>query len=289
MTVSEVYDRSIHMFKISFWTQLAFTAIVSIASFFAISIISLITVVAMFTSNNFVLASIVVYLSILAVVSVTFSGHILISWQAIYGYRTKMHLRLIPKIAMRVFFTLIPISIFIILKTAIAIGVIFLAFWFADFGLPTPIIVIFLLFSAILLILAWFLTLNILPLSITASVFEEKMFFSAIIRAWKLTKGEFFKMAFTHLMWLVVVFSFSVILQFGIQFVFFMLGMIPDLFNASINTSFLMVSRLLGIFSLIFMIATAPLSGIFYTVVFYNQRIKKEGLDIEIALERLRL
>ena len=33
--------------------------------------------------------------------------------------------------------------------------------------------------------------------------------------------------------------------------------------------------------------ATAPLEGILQATIYFNERIKKEGLDIEVALERL--
>ncbi|MDR1664563.1 MAG: glycerophosphoryl diester phosphodiesterase membrane domain-containing protein [Clostridiales bacterium] len=140
---------------------------------------------------------------------------------------------------------------------------------------------------SILTALAYVVYSNVFSLSVPVSVFERRTFHRALARSWRLLKGDFWKILGLRLLWSVTVYLFSYSAQ-GLAVT--VTGLIDTAgtgiaeiapFAGATGMSAVMAV------SLIMSLLTWPLEGIFTSLLYFNQRIKKEGLDMEIAVEQL--
>ena len=290
MTMAELFDRALHVYKQSFWRQIAYGAIVSLIAFvglFALSIISVILMVSTGASGfSVVLVVIIAAAGVLLWLSVSSAGHILLARHALYGHKAKITVYQIPAVALRVF------SVFFALIIAfLPIG--FLAVLVFSVFINAPTINIWVLvIVGVLFSLVFYLFISVFSLAFPVAVFENKCFFAALSRAWALVKGEFWKIVATRVMWALITFLLTSVLQGGLQIFTFALAMFPDIFGTSPTGAYGLITALgqiVGFLSIIATIITTPLEGVFTSTMYFNQRIKKEGLDIDIALGRLRL
>jgi hypothetical protein len=120
---------------------------------------------------------------------------------------------------------------------------------------------------------------NIYALSIPVAVFEKRSFFSAVIRSWLLLKGEFWKILGLRILWVVVIYIFMYAAQ-GLWLT------VSGIFYISPAFEYMgMMTSTVMVFLISFLVG--PLEGIFPAVIYFNQRIKKEGMDIELCIEGL--
>jgi len=307
MTTAELMDRAIHVYKKSFGRQLGFAAIWGIVSYLAFFLIGIVAaiVIAIFalsfsaitplnytaTSGIFsamlLIAAIVLPL-VLLWQSVSAAGHILISKSAFYGRKENLPVGQLPRIALRVFGALIAqalasVPFILLIYAGFASGF----FSFLLYATPWFTPLLFALLSLVLLI-SFLLYLNMFSLSVAVAAFERKTFFNALMRSWELIRGEFWKVAGMRLLWIVIIgviaSSVSGLFIFASAFA----GLLSGLFDFAIDDAvFGIITAVSGLLSFAVMFAITPLDGIFQATLYFNQRIKKEGLDIEARLEKL--
>lgn len=137
---------------------------------------------------------------------------------------------------------------------------------------------------------AFALTLFIITLNsaaMPASLFENRFFFGAVGRSVALVKKDYWR-----------VMGLIVLSTLMIQGVYYSFTSIIQLFNAAVNmlsgsladgTSFLllMISLFGSMASFGVSLLLTPLYGIFSALLYMNQRIRHEGLDIEIRIDIL--
>jgi hypothetical protein len=210
------------------------------------------------------------------------SGHILLSKQAFCGQQVKLLVRHLPKAVLRVisasltqivltlpFLVLFGFCIFYLLEPGLTSGI----FTFLNF----PVFVWIIIVAAGLV--AYIIFSNIFFLAIPAAVFEKRFFFGTVIRSWQLIKGEFWKILGLRVLWLVIV----ALVSYSAQGIWGILSGVFDLapFLISAGNVISSVAYMLIAF------VTGPLGGIFSALIYFNQRIKKEGYGIELGIERL--
>jgi len=296
LNTAEVMDRAVEVYKKSFFKQILFSGIYHFASFSAIGVASVffgflaVLTLGMLGGGGtvwfFVLLSVAV---IILWVSVSQAGHILLAKNAFFGEKVQLKAGLLPRMAIRVFFTIMAQVIAIVPYVAVLILFFAALDNFVVFTFSNIWIDIFLgLFVFIFWLFLFFVYYHIFSLSIAVSVFERKTFFGALVRSVRLLQGEFWKtfgartlwMCVTGLVWMSLFGIFSLIAM-GIEL---LTGSV--LGNFSIFFSFIM-TVIFGILYIAVYFLITPMGGVFHTVLYFNQRIKKEGLDIEIKLTKL--
>jgi hypothetical protein len=127
---------------------------------------------------------------------------------------------------------------------------------------------------------------NIFALSIPAALFEKRLFFSAVVRSFQLLKGDFWRILGLRALWLFVVYIFTYSAQ---GLVMAMVGFMASAAGnvADIGLLWVATSDTQLFVSLIVTVLMAPMEGIMTALIYFNQKIKKDGLDIEIGLDRL--
>ena len=148
----------------------------------------------------------------------------------------------------------------------------------------------FIIVTGILLILmmvvliAFFATITMMSMS--ASIFEGRWLFGAVKRGFSLVRPDFFKLMGLKVLYFVIMFAFS----FSVEAFFGMISMLGVYFLPSgASAALSMGTMMIGwIFTLAISVVLIPLSGIFNTIIYINQRIKHEGLDVELNLNALR-
>ena len=128
---------------------------------------------------------------------------------------------------------------------------------------------------------------NYFALALPIAIFDRKHFFSALINSYHLLKGDFWRIlgiriVFTGVI-LLINYSFS-----GLSGV--IIGVSTTLINSfAPNLYGLMVIGMIiqYLVGFITSILIMPLTGIFTAIIFFNQKIKKEGLDLAMQLEIL--
>ncbi|MCL2564765.1 MAG: hypothetical protein FWE24_03005 [Defluviitaleaceae bacterium] len=141
-------------------------------------------------------------------------------------------------------------------------------------------IVLILLMLALSLVLA-----TITMMSMSVAIFEGRWFFGAVMRSFQLVKQDFMRIMGLVAIWFLITFGITISLE-----TLFSVG--PSLlmyFFPEEAAGFVFLSTFIfgSLFSIAVGVVVAPLSGIFSTMVYINQRIKLEGMDIELNLNAL--
>lgn len=148
---------------------------------------------------------------------------------------------------------------------------------------------LFVLLNVVMIFLILYSYITMVRFSIQIGILEKKSFIKAVNKSFALIKGEFWKIFGMS----IVVLLIGSVLEISLSAFFVQLGLLNGLI-----TKFTMGSESLGdslflqgyqqVFSSIFMsIFIAPVSDIIFTLMYYNQRFKKEGYDIELRLKAL--
>ncbi|MCL2223715.1 MAG: hypothetical protein FWB96_01970 [Defluviitaleaceae bacterium] len=304
MNAAELMDRVVDVYKKSFGKQIAFAAIVYAVAFFGVVFLTIALAVFLggimgvmggaglfvFGDTGFVVI-IGLLLAIIPVILVwqafSSSGHILLSKQAFYGHKVKLDFAGIFNVFLCVFSVLVAQIILSVPFVAAALGTVFVFVYagFADF----PVLRTIGFFVAVFVVSGAFLVYsNIFSLSVAVAVFERRYFFGAIGRGWLLVKPEFWRILGIRLLWWFVALAFSL----SAQGVFAIITLLWDLIDAFIPVGFLLSDSYIFLLTTyvgpaLVSLAVAPLSGIMEAVLYFNRRIKTEGLDLEIRLEKL--
>lgn len=310
MNAAELMDRAVHVYKKSFGKQLAFSAIFGVITYFASVILLFIFFmvaidfagVALFSAFTPIVGGGAAYgsgviLSVLLLVlvivlpfvflwyAISSAGHCVISGPAFFGFKAKTPFKQLPPMAGRIFFALIAQAIASLPFVGVAV-------LFVVSGMFEVLIArapwIFALMNFIFLVLL-LLYLNVFSLSVAVAVFEKKTFFNALLRSWVLIKGEYWKIAGMRLVWLLS----TGIISMALSGVFALANILIALFITTTGMG-MVGAAILGIVNMFAMLVSIavtiivrPLDGVFNATLYFNQRIKKEGLDIEARLGRL--
>ncbi|MCL1862491.1 MAG: hypothetical protein FWF78_02875 [Defluviitaleaceae bacterium] len=293
MYAAEMMDRVFDVYKKSFWNQVAFAAIVSVMAFMVFFLVAIIVAVifalvmvaglaggAIDDVSIFLLIGIIVVVMPFIMVWQAFSssGHILLSRQAFYGYRSSLSHMGIFKVIFRVFTAILA-------QILIAIPFIVLAFLIIMVAFTTG--ATFFVVPAILLGLGYWVFSNMFSISVAVAAFERRYFFGAIMRSWELIKPDFWKIFGIRAVWMSSVFIFSLSAQ-GIFMLFNMLlGLLAETAPIAALFSILGIMFMSFVGPMIASFLVAPLDGIMQSLIYFNQRMKHEGFDLELRLETL--
>ena len=304
MTTAELMDRAIHVYKKSFGRQLGFAAIWGIISYLAFFVIGIVAAIALaifavsataisapfgYTAYDsgfgFMLLVFTIALPLaLLWQSVSSAGHILISKPDFYGRKENLPVGQLPRIALRVFGALIA---------QVLASVPFLMLIFAGYASGffsyllhnAPWVFVLLTFILTVSYLAY---MNIFSLSVAVATLERKTFFNALMRSWELIREEFWKIAGMRLLWFLIIAIIWTTIYGAFASIGLFVGYLSATFDIGIDYAVIgIITVVSGLASFAVMFAITPLDGVFQATLYFNQRIKKEGLDIEVRLERL--
>ena len=301
-------DRAIDVYKKSFAKQLGFAAIFGIISYFFFMFVGvlLLLVIGMFVSySNIAIFSPInetagyggdsalgIILLAIAVImpfyflwlSISSAGHILISKPAFCGFKENLPIGQLPRIACRIFGALIAQA----LASVPFFGLVIIGFetGFLSYLLYNAPWVFALL--TLLFIVVYLLYINIFSLAVAVAVFEHNTFFNALIRSWELIRGEFWKVVGMRLLWLLIIIAIWATIYGAMASVGLVAALIFTVLELNVPPGLIGLATVMAsLVSFAVSFATAPLNGVFQATLYFNQRIKKEGLDIEVKLEKL--
>ena len=308
MNAAELLDRVFDVYKKSFIKQLTFSAAIGSASFFLMFLIAIgagIVAAAPFAllveinPNYFIAVVLIAVASILPVFLIwsaaSDAGHIILSKQAYCGFQVRLPLKNFPRIvlgAISVMLAQFVLSIPWLLAVAAAVyffvaGSVEINLFFDPYSLAGFLSAGSFVIFTILAALAYVAYSNIFALAIPAAIFERRFFFAPIKRSWQLMKGSFWKILGLRMLWSVTVYLLSYSLQ-GLW------GVVSALINSfsSGQSGISMYAAVLGnVFQsaavILIGFAVGPLGGILTALLYFNQRIKKEGMAVELTLEKL--
>ena len=313
MNTAELLDRVFDVYKKSFFPQVAFAAIVGVISFVVILVASVVVAfVAAFTifmglgygydteftpTMAFILIALVfaVILPLLVLWrTLVSSGHIMLAKQAFYGERVRLQVSRLPGTALRVISAIFAQTLLSIPFIAIIGGIayviltpdmvesIFSEYWMGGSALIANLFLVF----VILITLVYVIYSNIFSLAVAAAVLEKQIFFGTVRRSWLLIKGDFWKILGVRLLWTVMILVLSYSAQGFATIIYYLV----DIVFLGVHIPFWIDNLIMSVqtfIGLLLMFILGPLDGIMPAMIYFNQRIKKEGLDIEIQLERI--
>ena len=298
MNTAEIYDRVFDIYRKSFLKHLAFAGIAAICGaiiFFMIAfVVALIFGVlaafliadmnvyggGLFNDSSMIILIIAIALVLVVIFilweSIFSAGHILLSELDLFERHITFPGERIIMTVLRVFSVMLAQLILLTPYVAAAGGLIFGAFTLSG---ETAAIV-----AGVAALIGLFIYANIFALSVAAAVIENLAFFSAIARGWQLIRENFWRVFFVKLMWLFVTLIISYTLQGAFSFFVF----IANMFFGGIDFGIMMLANtLFALVNLVLTFAIMPLNGISQAVIYVNQRIKREGLDIQLKMQRL--
>ena len=301
MNVAQLMDRAVDAYKRSFWKQLAYAAVVGVVFFVVLFIVGIIIAAVMIAGafdgddimGIFVIIIAVFLPLILLWMGISSAGHILFTRDALIGHLVYLPKLKIFSLAMRAISAIIaqtlvflPIAAFLIYLFWTSIVFFVETFFLTDFNIA-GLLLILLVSSTIAII--FLLVENMFALSITVAMFERRLFFGALIRSWELVRDNFFKIFATRVLWYLV----GVGSALAAQGVLFLFGLLMGVLIGSVHPIFSILLIPIGIIAMFFPIfvsfAQMPMDGIMRAVIYFNQRIRKEGLDIELKLHMFAL
>jgi len=300
MNAAELMDRVFDVYKRSFWKQLAYAAIVATISTFALGFIigflgvgaififSLGDVSALGVASLIFIVLVIVVFALLMQAALT-TGAILLSRETFMGRVIRLPMKQLVGAIWRAFTALFAQLILLTPVIATAVALIYGYIRFAayvDVLFGSRFYYVLLIILMIAVTIGVLLLVHLFSLSIAVAVTERSYFFNAVVRGIKLLGGDFWRLFGVRVMWFIIIFVFMGTAQGLLMTIPSLLG----IFFAGIPAVMILVL----VFNMIFMVgsmaisfAMYPLDGILTAVIFFNQRIKKEGLDIEISIEEL--
>ena len=299
MNVAQIMDRAVEAYKKSFWKQLAYAAVIGVVFFVAVFVVSII-VVAIFIAGLFdgesvvgvLVVLITVYLPLILLwLGISSAGHILFTRQALIGHLVYLPKLKLHQLAFRALTAIIALALVFLPIAALLIyifwsSIVFFVdvFFLTDFS--TLGLVLILLVSS-LVVIAFLLVENMFALSITVAMFERRLFFGALFRSWELVRDNFFKIFAARVLWYLVGVGFALAAQ-GLLFLFWALvGVLFGTMPPALSILLIPIGIITTIFPIFVSFAQMPMDGIMRAVIYFNQRIKKEGLDIELKLHMM--
>ena len=299
MNVAQMMDRAVWAYKKSFWKQLAFAAVVGVVFFVAVIIATMFFAVVMMlglpggdSPAGVLLVLLAVYLPLILLwLGISSAGHIHFTRQALIGHLVHLPKLKIHVLALRALSAIIaqvliifPIAAFLVYIFGSSLVLLENLTLLGDFNIAGFLLV---LIMSLFVVISFLLVENIFALSVTVAMFEGKLFFKSISRSWELVRDEFFKIFATRFLWYMAGFGFMM----AAQGLLFLLWALVGIMIGTLHPAFAILLIPVGIFSAIFpffiTFAQIPMDGIMRAVIYFNQRIKKEGLDIELKLHMI--
>ena len=305
MNSAEILDQVLSVYKKSFFKQISVSVIFSIiflaAAYFLLMIIFVLDEVGGgFTPRtgiaeviNIIVSLILLILSISIFQALTATGNALISKHTFFeehcdvGGILKASFKKILIATSAILANLI-ILLPVIAMAAFLIHVFYISatmnFYIVAHASAIPIIAAF-MFLIILILVLFLICAVITMMSISVAVFEGRWFFDAVMRSFKLVKPDYIKITGLLVMWFLI----TAALMHSLDIIFGVVSLLVMYFSPEevANAVFLSILAFRSSFSLIIYTIIAPLLGIFSTIMYINQRIKLEGLDIELNLKAL--
>jgi len=308
MNAAALMDRVFDLYKATFKVQIAFSIAIGIISIMLIMVLgvalafvvgAIVTSAAATTVYGFydyesLILSIVIIMLVLLLplylvwIFLSSSGHIIISKQAFY----REHIAFPIEETLSAFFRVMSaalVQVILSLPWLLLLGLVifFAASGFVDiydFLVAIPPLTIVL--ASLIFLLLYVVYSNIFALSVPVAIFEKRLFFTTITRSVQLLKGNFWKVLGIRLLWAFLVFLISYSAQ---SLMIIILAAIAALAGNVIEFAELWfaTSSLQIYVSLIVGVLVGPMEGIMTALIYFNQKIKKDGLDIEIGLHRL--
>ena len=128
---------------------------------------------------------------------------------------------------------------------------------------------------------------NYFTIALPVAVFDRKHFFGALVSSYRLVKGYFWRLLGIR----AAFYGVTVLVSYSFSSLTSILISIAAGVSFSLSPSqngLLLVSIILQyVIAIITAVLMMPLNGIFTSVIFFNQKIKKEGLDLSMQLEIL--
>lgn len=306
MSISEVMDKSIDVLKRHIKPIVLFALCYGIIMFIGIFILILIGsifAVLSIRSGYFLLGIIIFFLTILIIsVSQTYNvGLIKISTQDFVNERVdlegglKASFMSIPKV-----FGITTVAAFIFLPIALGLTGIFYLLYKGYGGASftyesivagkTGYIILTLIVIAIS-ILIFYLYSTILTFSLHALVIEKKGVFASIKRSYELVKSSFWKIFGVVVLISLVTYAFRTSIESFFVMIVNFLYLVLRFFN--IKPDYIaVVSFTLSIvrwpLSIFFTLVVTPIGTIMTSLLYFNQRFKKEGYDLVLRLREIR-
>ncbi|WP_432403056.1 glycerophosphoryl diester phosphodiesterase membrane domain-containing protein [Wukongibacter sp. M2B1] len=126
--------------------------------------------------------------------------------------------------------------------------------------------------------------------TIQAAVVEKLYFFKALRRSRMLVKGCFWRLLGVNILFSITVLAITYSIYSILGILGGLLYIVIKSFSSdeSTMTILMMIGNLLRLpLQVLFSLFISPLTGIFLTTLYYNQRFKKEGYNIQLKLEKL--
>ena len=142
----------------------------------------------------------------------------------------------------------------------------------------------------LIIIAGWFAisaVYNFIALALPIAVFDRKHFFSAVVGSYRIIKGHF---------WLIlgmrtVFFGVGLLISYSFTGLFALFqgvtGGLSGSFAIDLNGIRFVTTVLQYITVILAAVLRMPLNGIFTAVIYFNQKIKKDGLDLVMKLSEL--
>ncbi|MCL2388418.1 MAG: hypothetical protein FWC89_12865 [Defluviitaleaceae bacterium] len=304
MNAAELMDKVLDVYKKSFWMQIAFAAIIMVVGFVAIFVVVFVLTFALIfglgigvvaDAGEWYYIAMILGMGLLLLPlfllwqAFSSSGHILLSRQAFYGHKVRLGHMGLTRVLLRVATSLLAQIILMIPFILVSVAVLY-----ALFIIASEFLLVhewqFLVFTFFVIFLLSFLYLvysHVFSLAIPVAVLEQKHFFATITRSFQLIRPDFWRVFGIRAIWFLVVFAFSS----TAQGVFMILNMGIEWLANTAGMGWMALMMITGSLSWLITIAvsllSAPLEHIMMALLYFNQRMKNEGLDLEIKLEKL--
>ncbi|MCL2351088.1 MAG: hypothetical protein FWC55_01005 [Firmicutes bacterium] len=316
MNAAELMDRVFDVYKVSFWPQVGISLLMGIITsmilFVGAIILSIaggVIGVAAYQLSGGVSAGIILGVSVgvpfafLAAyyVALTNSGGMILARQAYYQERPsvdsafggamrssfRVSLAVLAQIAALI--PIIALCVFLLYQWLNPTGFFTSGFWLnmsvynmnpTAFALSVIGLVIAVGFAAML-------ATNPFACAVACALYEKRVFFGALARSVRLVRGDFWRIFGVRLLgWVVVsVISYSVTAVFSLTVSAINLvskSALPD--SSGVVPAVAMIEIVV---SLVMSVLLGPISKILNSLIYFNQRVKKEGLDLEIGIEKM--
>ncbi|MCL2372792.1 MAG: hypothetical protein FWC78_05260 [Defluviitaleaceae bacterium] len=304
MNTAEVLDCAVDVYKRSFWKQIAFSAVISVISFFGAGFLAILVVVGVAVVATVgvinpdgagfvavVFAGVVVFTLLWQwLISI---GHIIMAKSTFFGEGRSFLVENFVKAIPRVVSVLVAQALVLLPYVIVCFYVVWEMALFLDragFYAASSVVLfgVLIFVVALIFLFGFFVLVHMMGLAVAVSVFEKRLFFGAIGRALQLISGRFWLIFAARVVWGLITFVVGYSVMAIVFFAIFVVTYLGD----SSSVVFVVASGLITVLMYLMLMVTSlvamPMEGIFNAIIYFNQRIKNEGLDIELELERLK-
>ncbi|MCL1988471.1 MAG: hypothetical protein FWG64_10970 [Firmicutes bacterium] len=305
MNAAALMDKVFEMYKATFKIQIAFSIIVGIVSAVLAFVLVIIFAGSIFATGAFeapgsddTAAVIIAFMFlalmlplILAWAYFSATGHIIITKQAFYKEVPYLPFWVTFKAFGRVITAVLAQIILSLPWIAIIVGIVFVLtndvqnlYFLLMVEQPELLLIFIVVYSLLYVVYS-----NIFALAVPIAIFDGNLFFSSIKESFRLIKENFWRILGIRILWLIMIQLISYSAQ---GFVLTVTALITAILGtaADVEGVLMAVSATTSAqfyLSLIIGVLVGPLDGIMTAAIYFNQKIKKDGLDISVRLNLL--